>query len=62
MGTGPYSRRGLLKTSRLQRRQECLWRAETCLKQTPKDEKGPILEPGRILQVHRPQEFGKGAC
>ena len=30
------------------------WQAEACLKQIPQDEKGPILEPGCIPQVHRP--------
>ena len=56
MGTGPCSQRGLPKTSRLQRgqRQKPLRWAKACLKQTPQDEKGPVLEPGCILQVHRP--------
>ena len=44
-GNGPL-RRG--------RRQKHRWQAEACLQQTPQDEKGPILEPGCILQVHRP--------
>ena len=50
MGTGPCSRRGLPKTSWLQRerRQKCLWWAETHPKQIPQDEKGPVLEPGCI--------------
>ena len=63
MGMGPYSRRGLPKTSRLQRgqRQKHLRWAKTGLKQIPQDEKGPLLEPRHILQVHRPKEFGKGA-
>ena len=56
MGMGPYSQRGLPKTSRLQRgrRQKCLQWAKTCLKQIPQDENGPLLEPRCILQVHRP--------
>ena len=64
MGMGPCSQRGLPKTSRLQRgrRQKCLRWAKTCLNQIPQDEKGTILEPGCIPQVHRPQEFGKGTC
>ena len=51
MGMGPYSQRGLPKTSWLRRRQrqKCLWWAEMCLKQIPQDEKGPILKPGCIL-------------
>ena len=57
MGMGPYSQRGLPKTSRLQRgqSQKCLQWAKTGLKQIPQDEKGPPLEPGCIPQVYRPQ-------
>ena len=56
MGMGSCSQRGLPKTSRLQRglRQKHLWWAEASLKQIPQDEKGPILEPRYIPQVHRP--------
>ena len=43
-GTGPCSRSGLPKTSRLQRRQRqrCLPWAKTCLKQISQDEEGPL--------------------
>ena len=56
MGLGPYSQRGLPKTSRLKRgqNQNPFNQVKPCPKQILQSEEGPISEPRCFLQVHRP--------
>ena len=58
MGWGPYSRRGLPKTSQLGRWPKPLCQVEQCLRE-PLQSKGCALsKSGPLLSVHRPQELG----
>ena len=58
MGWGPYSRRGLLKTSRLARWPKPLHPVEQHLKEPLQSEGRTLPKPRPLLSVYRSQKFG----
>ena len=57
-GQGPYSQRGLSKTSRLGRRPKPLHPVEQHLREPLQSEGCTLPKSGPLLLVHRPQELG----
>ena len=61
MGQGPYSQRGLSKTSRLGRRPKPLHLVEQHLREPLQSEGCTLSKSGPLLSVHRPQKLGQSS-
>ena len=61
MGQGPYSQRGLSKTSRLRRWPKPLCLVEQHLREPLQSEGCTLPKSGPLLLVHRPQKFGQSS-